>query len=47
MSGDLISIKAEEKPEIQAKKEIDWGKITDRILGISTTLSLFLVYLNR
>lgn len=47
MTGDIIKVKADEKPEIQARKQIDWGKITDRILGISTTLSLFLVYLNR
>lgn len=47
MTGDIIKVKADEKPEIQARKQLDWGKITDRILGISTTLSLFLVYLNR
>ena len=47
MTGDIIKLKVDEKPEIQARKQIDWGKITDRILGISTTLYLFLVYLNR
>lgn len=45
--GDTILVTALSKPEIQTKKQIDWGKITDRILGITTTLSLFLVYLNR
>lgn len=47
MPGDIIKVSAENKPESRARNQIDWGKITDRILGITTTLSLFLVYLNR
>lgn len=47
MSGDIIKVSAENKTDSRARNQIDWGKITDRILGITTTLSLFLVYLNR
>ena len=47
LPGDIIKVTTLVKPETQSKKQIDWGKITDRILGITTTLSLFLVYLNR
>jgi protein involved in polysaccharide export with SLBB domain len=45
--GDTIKVSILSKPVAQSKSPIDWGKITDRILGITTTLSLFLVYLNR
>ena len=47
MSGDIIKVSAENRPDSRVRNQIDWGKITDRILGITTTLSLFLVYLNR
>ena len=47
MSGDIIKVLAENRPDSRVRNQIDWGKITDRILGITTTLSLFLVYLNR
>lgn len=45
--GDIIRVNTLNMPERKEKKPLDWGKITDRILGITTTLSLFLVYLNR
>jgi len=47
MLGDIIKVSAENRPDSRLRNRIDWGKITDRILGITTTLSLFLVYLNR
>ncbi len=47
MSGDIIKVSAENSPDSRVRNQIDWGKMTDRILGITTTLSLFLVYLNR
>ena len=47
MSGDIIKVSAEKRPDSRVRNQIDWGKITDRLLGITTTLSLFLVYLNR
>ncbi len=47
MSGDIIKVSAENRPDSRVRNQVDWGKITDRILGITTTLSLFLVYLNR
>ena len=47
MSGDIIKVSAENRQASRERNQIDWGKITDRILGITTTLSLFLVYLNR
>jgi hypothetical protein len=47
LSGDIIKVSAENKTDSRTRNQIDWGKITDRILGITTTLSLFLVYLNR
>ena len=47
MSGDIIKVSAENKIDNRVRNQIDWGKITDRILGVSTALSLFLVYLNR
>ena len=47
MSGDIIKVSAESRQASRVRNQIDWGKITDRILGITTTLSLFLVYLNR
>jgi protein involved in polysaccharide export with SLBB domain len=47
LSGDIIKVSVENRPDSRVRNQIDWGKITDRILGITTTLSLFLVYLNR
>jgi hypothetical protein len=47
MPGDIIKVSAENIPDSRVRNQIDWGKITDRILGITTSLSLFLVYLNR
>jgi hypothetical protein len=47
MPGDIIKVSAENRTDRRVRNQIDWGKITDRILGITTSLSLFLVYLNR
>jgi hypothetical protein len=47
MSGDIIKVSPENKPEPRARNQIDWGKIIDRILAITTTFSLILVYMNR